>query len=240
MRDDPLEPMLNKLARLSTLDADDRGAITSLAHRVQRVSRGQILVREGEVPRECCVLIEGYACRHKSTRSGRRQIVSLHIPGDVLDVQHLQLPTADHTVETISGARIAWIAASDLRALLKERPQINEALWRDALIDASIFREWMLNVGRRDAKTRIAHMLCEFAARREAAGLGGVARFELPMTQEQIADATGLTMVHVNRSLQTLARAGVIEREGREIRIADWNRMRTLADFDPAYLHQAA
>ena len=98
----------------------------------------------------------------------------------------------------------------------------------------------MLNVGRRDAKERVAHMLCEFAARRQAAGLGTPEQFELPMTQEEIADATGLTTVHVNRTLHALAADGVIVRHRRHYQIADWPRMQRVADFDPAYLHAAA
>src|SRR6195952_3383141 len=240
MSQSPLHLVLDKLARLGKFDQQDRNALAALRYRVEQALPGQVLVREGDIPRECCVLIDGYACRHKSTSSGVRQIVSFHIPGDILDVQHLQLPKADHNVEMITAATVAWIAPADLRDLLHRHPRINDALWRDSLVDASIFREWVLNVGRRDASSRIAHMLCEFAARREAAGLGSPDRFELPMTQDQIADATGLTVVHVNRTLQALGKAGVIERQGREFRIADWARMREVAEFDPAYLHQAA
>jgi CRP-like cAMP-binding protein len=235
-----MELMLRKLDKLGGLGQDDRDAIAALRYRIEQAPPGRVLVREGDVPSECCVLVEGYACRHKSTSNGARQIVSFHLPGDILDVQHLKLPRADHTVETITAAKVAWIATDDLRALLENRPRINDALWRDALIDASIFREWVLNVGQRDASARIAHMLCEFAARREAAGLGSPERFELPMTQDQIAEATGLSVVHVNRTLQGLSRSGVIERNRREIRIRDWGRMCQVADFDPAYLHQAA
>ena len=108
-----------------------------------------------------------------------------------------------------------------LRDLARQRPRVGEALWRGTLIDASIFREWVLNVGRRDARQRIAHMLCEFAVRREAAGLGSPESFVLPMTQEHIADATGLTAIHVNRMLQALGNDGVIQREKRQVAIAD-------------------
>jgi CRP-like cAMP-binding protein len=117
---------------------------------------------------------------------------------------------------------------------------VAEALWRDTLIDASIFREWVLNVGRRDAKSRIAHMLCEFLMRCESAGLGSAERFDLPMTQEQIADATGLTSVHVNRMLRALEEDGVIHHRGREIRVGDWALMKRVAGFDSTYLHAAA
>jgi CRP-like cAMP-binding protein len=198
------------------------------------------LVREGDTTTDCCVLLSGYACRYKTTSSGGRQIVSFHVPGDILDLQHLLLSRADHNVQTITEATFAWVPAAELRRIAQDRPALAQALWRDTLIDASIFREWVLNVGRRDAKSRIAHMLCEFAARREQAGLGSPERFELPMTQEQIGDATGLTSVHVNRMLHELASDGVIVRNKREVEISDWARMCRVADFDAAYLHEAA
>lgn len=235
-----LSGLVNKLARLGNIDERDREAIDSLPARAAQYRSSHHLVREGDIPSECCLLIDGYACRHKVTGAGDRQIVSFHLPGDLLDIQHLQLERADHNVETITTAVVAWIPAESLRQLIHRRPHVGDAIWRDALIDASIFREWVLNVGRRDAKQRIAHMLCEFAARREAAGLGSPERFDLPMTQEHIADATGLTPIHVNRMLQALGSEGVIVRDKRAIHIADWPRMRRVADFDPAYLHAAA
>jgi hypothetical protein len=109
-----------------------------------------------------------------------------------------------------------------------------------ALVDASVFREWVLNIGQRDAKSRVAHMLCEFAIRREAAGLGSPERFDLPMSQEQVGDATGLTSVHVNRMRRALGEDGVIDRNKRDVRITDWKRLRDIAGFDPMYLHNVA
>lgn len=237
---DALTQLLYKMERLAYMDQSDRDAIRSLPIQLKSAPADHLLVQEGDVATVCCVLLAGYACRYKLTSSGGRQIVSFHMPGDILDLQHLLLSRADHSVQTITEATIAWVPAADLKRLAQERPAIAEALWRDSLIDASIFREWVLNVGRRDAKSRIAHMLCEFAARREAAGLGSAECFELPMTQEEIADATGLTTVHVNRMLHDLGREGVIVREKRKVVISDWQRMRQIADFDPAYLHAAA
>ena len=162
------------------------------------------------------------------------------MPGDILDLQHLLLTRADHSLQTITEATFLRVPAAALRQAARDHPNVAEALWRDTLIDASVFREWVLNVGRRDAKSRIAHMLCEFAVRREAAGLGSPERFELPMTQEQIADATGLTAVHVNRTLRALSESGIIARDKRNVEIIDWDRMREVADFNPVYLHAAA
>jgi CRP-like cAMP-binding protein len=236
----PAKILLRKLASLGPLDHEDIRAVGALRFRTQDLPKGQLLVREGDVVRECCLLIEGYAYRQTRTADGARKIVSFHLPGDLLNVQHLQLPKAESNVETISACKIAWVPSADLRALLNERPHINDALWRHALVDASIFREWMLNVCRRPAVARIAHMACEFAARWQAAGLGGLERLELPMSRDQIADATGLTVVLVNRLLQDLISAGVIKENRGHICIIDWEQMRELANFDPGYLYQAA
>lgn len=235
--DEIFDRLIRKLARLATLDQADRDAIRNLPFKLRTVAANRVLVREGERVTTCAVLVSGYTYRHKTTSEGARQIVSFHLPGDILDLDQLLLATADHTLQTITEAVLAWVPEADIRRIIRERPCVNEALWRDTLIDASVFREWVLNVGRRDAKSRIAHMLCEFAARRDAAGLGSPERFELPMTQEQIGDATGLTSIHVNRMLQELARAGVIARDRRDVAITDWARLRAIGGFDPAYLH---
>src|SRR3954470_6226455 len=239
-KDEGLAALIRKLGRLVDLTPSHLDLLAALPFTLREAGSNQYLVREGAPTTECCVLVTGYACRHKVAANGGRQIVSFHLPGDMLDLQHLLLEVADHNVQTITPATVAWIPKSALKRVAHESRRINDALWRDTLIDASVFREWVLNVGRRDARSRTAHMLCEFAARREAAGLGSPEDFELPMTQEQIADATGLTAVHVNRMLRALEQDGAISRDRRRIRIVDWDRMRWIADFDPAYLHAAA
>jgi CRP-like cAMP-binding protein len=238
--EDIFERAIHKLGRLAELDEADRQAVRNLDVRIATIPANDLLVVDGDTPAHCCLLIDGYACRHKETSGGGRQILSFHLAGDLLGVQHALLPRADHNVQTISPATIARVPVTALRALVAERPRVSEALWCDTLIEGSIFREWVLNVGRRDAMARIAHMLCEFAARREAAGFGSPERFELPMTQEQIGDATGLTSVHVNRKLHELAAKGVIARDRRHVHIVDWQGLKQLADFDARYLHAAA
>ncbi|NIJ22369.1 CRP-like cAMP-binding protein [Sphingomonas naasensis] len=239
-RADPYRALFHKLAMLNSLSAEELDGIKSLPLRPQRFRAGATIISSGQLVSECCLLVEGYACRHKLASDGGRQIVSFHVAGDILDIQHLLFEKADHNVQTITDAEVVFFPMRDLRRLIEERPEVGKALWRDCLVDASIFREWVLNVGRRDARMRIAHMLCEFAAKCEAAGLGSPAQFTLPMTQEDIGDATGLTSVHVNRMLRQLADEGLIARAGREIRIADWPRMQEAADFQPDYLHLAA
>ena len=236
----PLSVLSAKLKRLAPLSDEDERALLSLPHRVAEARARDFLVREGQVPQDCCLLVKGVAARSKLTADGCRQIVSFHIAGDVLDLQHLFLDRADHDVQTITAAEVVWIPMADLRSLQAERPAIATALWRDALIDASIFREWVLNVGRRDAKTRIAHMLSEYLIRSAAAGLGAPDTMSLPFTQEEIGDATGLTPVHVNRMLRELEEQGLMSRAGRAVRVVDWPGFRQVATFDPAYLHAAA
>jgi len=231
---------LRKLVRLVKLDSEELDALAELPFTIEQTGISHYLVKEGEKVARCCLLVEGYAARHKLSRSGRRQIVSFHMPGDMLDLQHTLLPNADHNLQTMTPATVAWVPIPALAHLASSFPKIAAAFAKDMLIDASIFREWVLNIGARDAKTRVAHMLCEFVQRREALGVAPIQAVDLPFTQEQIGDATGLTSVHVNRMLRELTEDGAFARIGRSYRISDWRRLKAIADFNPAYLHQAA
>lgn len=231
---------IRKLERLASLDEADRRAVRSLQARIELIPASTLLVTEGSRATYCTLLLDGHACRYKETSTGGRQILAFCMAGDLLDVQRVFLARPDHAVQTISPATIARVPTVALRTLMAEQPRVAEALWRDTLIETAVAREWVLNVGRRTATARIAHLLCEFAARREAAGFGPPERFELPMTQEQIGDATGLTSVHVNRKFQELDSMGVIARSRRELQILNWPRLKRIGDFDAAYLDSAA
>lgn len=233
----PLDLMVRKLAQHSLLDEHDREGILSLPHTVRILEPSSYTVREGDPPQGCAVLLSGYAFRQKVTSDGARQIVAIHIPGEALDLQHLFLDVADHSVQTLSRAEVAFIPRAALQELMRVRPAVRHAILVSILVDASIFREWVLNVGRRDARTRMAHLLCEVAVRLEAQGLAAEYRYELPMTQEQLADAVGLTPVHVNRTLKSLEADGLITRNRRQVSFPDWQRMREVADFTQRYLH---
>jgi CRP-like cAMP-binding protein len=233
----PFRPVIDKLTKHTLLDGDDEAALLALPHQIAVRRAGAILVREGDRLTHCCVLVDGFAFRSKVTADGSRQILSFHMPGDMMDLQHLLLERADHSIVTLTDATVALVPLAVLRDIRSSHPNIADGMWRDTLIDAAIFREWVLNVGQRDARTRIAHMLCEFAVRRQAAGLGGPEQFTLPMSQEQIADATGLTSIHVNRMLAILDEQGVFARDRRHLEISDWDGLQSLAGFDPACLH---
>lgn len=234
---DVLNLMLRKFERRATLDEEDHAALLSLPHRRQTIEPAVYIVREGETSRRSCVILSGFAYRHKVTLDGARQIVSVHIPGDFVDLEGALLNIADHNVQALTRCDVAFVPRDAMRELISTHPRVAMAMWVDTLIDGSIFREWVVNVGRRDARSRISHLLCEFARRLEVAGLVDEYRYELPMTQEQLADATGLTPVHVNRVLQSLAREGLIDRDKRFISIPDWEKLRRVAGFVETYLH---
>jgi len=231
------ELTLRKFEMRAPLDESDREALLALPYRLQTVEPSVYIVREGERPDRSCLILSGFAFRHKVTLEGARQIVSVHIPGDFLDLDGALLNVADHNVQALSRCELACIPRAAIRDLILAHPRVGTAMWTETLIDGSMFREWVVNVGRRDARSRIAHLLCEFARRLDVVGLAAQYRYELPMTQEQLADATGLTPVHVNRVLMGLARDGLIERTKRFIGIPDWEALRRVAGFSETYLH---
>jgi CRP-like cAMP-binding protein len=229
--------MLSKLRQWRALDGEDEQALLNLPHRVIRLRPQEYLVREGDAVRHSCVMLGGFSVRHKSAGSGGRQIFSIHMKGDLADLQNSLLGTADHNLQALTQLDVALIPVEAILEIAFSRPEIGRAMWHDTLVDASIFREWTLNVGRRDARARTAHLLCEFSLRLEKAGLGERCGYELPMTQEQLADALGLTSVHTNRTLMILADAGLLSRKHRSVQIRDWPALARAGDFDPAYLH---
>lgn len=237
-RHDSLEPMLRKLRSWARLDPADERALLDLPHELVEIGKQRALIHEGDVVSHCWLLLSGFCVRYKIVGNGGRQIVSVHMLGDMVDLQNSLLGVADHGVQALTRCEMAKIPIEAIRTLTNERPTVKDALWYDTLVDGSIFREWVANVGRRDSKTRIAHLLCEFALKLDAIGLGEQLNYELPMTQEQLADATGLTAVHVNRMLQALAADGLIERvTSKSVVIGNWKGLAAAGDFDRAYLH---
>jgi CRP-like cAMP-binding protein len=233
------ERLLRKLQLSTLLDADDVKAIERLPIMVKEVAAHSAIVREGERPVQCCLLIDGFLCRSKTTDAGKRQILSIHITGEIPDLQSLHLHVMDHDLTTLSRCTVGLIPHDALRAVTRERPTVGEALWRETLIDAAVFREWIVNVGRRAAVVRLAHLLAEIGTRLQAMDLATGDRFELPMTQLDIADALGLTPVHVNRVVQELRREGLLELRKHSVSLPDLPRLKELGDFDDLYLHQS-
>lgn len=229
--------LIQQLDLLVELSAEDRQALESLPIRTRMVPEHRDVVREGVRPTECCLVVDGMLCRYKMLSNGRRQILSVHFAGDIPDLQSLNLGVMDHTLATITQSRLAFIPHEAVRMLLKARPALADAFLRHLLVDAAIYREWIANVGRRTALERVAHLICECFTRLGALGLAKPATFELPMTQSELGDATGLSNVHVNRTMKELRRLELIRTDARIHAILDWDQLRDAAGFDPAYLH---
>jgi CRP-like cAMP-binding protein len=229
--------LIRKLASISPLTADETECLASLPLPSKRLAADQDVVKEGDRPSECCLVVEGFVCRYKLTESGKRQIFSFHLPGDLPDLQSLHLKVMDHSVTTLTPSKLAFIPHENLRKVMHQCPRVADVMWRDTLIDAAVFREWMMGIGRRSAETRIAHVLCEILVRMKAVGLADGHGCELPVTQTELADALGLSTVHVNRSLQSLRGKGLIRLSGSQLTVEDWDGLKENGEFDPTYLH---
>jgi CRP-like cAMP-binding protein len=233
------EALVRKLRHTTNLDDDDIKSIRDLPMTLRDVPANQSIVREGDRPQQCCLMIEGFSIRSKVTDGGKRQILSIHIPGDIPDLQSLHLHVMDHDLRTLSACKLAFIPHEALRALTRNRPMVAEACWRETLVDAAIFREWIVNVGRRNAAQRMTHLIMEVRERLKVVGLSANQHFQLPMTQIDLADALGLTPVHVNRVLKELRAEGLVDIKRSEVSIAEPEKVSSFADFNPMYLHAA-
>jgi CRP-like cAMP-binding protein len=230
-------PMIRKIESICTLNDDERRALQNLPMQVMAIKADQDIVREGDRPSRSCLILSGFACTYKVTAQGKRQIVSFNLPGDVPDLQSLHLKVLDNSVSTISPCSVGFIAHEALRDVCNRYPRIAAAFWRETLIDAAIFREWVMNVGRRETYNRMAHVLCELMVRLRAVGLAEGHSCDLPITQGEFADALGVTNVHVNRVIQQLRAEGLIELSGDRLNIPDWEKLKQVGEFDPTYLH---
>ncbi len=237
LADTPLELLVRSLRLRAPLADADADAIRALPHTVRLLEAGTYTVREADSTPVCGVLISGFAYRQKTSSDGDRQIVSVLIPGDALDLQNIFLDVSDHSVQMLTRGEIAVLQRADVQALIRENAAVARAMMVNILTEASILREWVLNVGQRSGKERAAHLLCEIAIRLKAAGLADQYAYELPMTQEQLGDALGLTPVHVNRMLKALQADGLITRTKRVVQFPNWEAMRNVAGFNERYLH---
>jgi CRP-like cAMP-binding protein len=231
--------LIRKLESIAPLAPEEKAALLRLPLRLHAVAADRDVVREGDRPAECCLIVEGFACRYNLTDEGKRQILSFHISGDIPDLQSLHLDVMDHSLGTLVPSRLAFIQHEDLRSLMRSHPRLGDLFWRDTLIDAAVFRQWMVGLGRRSAHTRIAHLLCELLVRLRAVELAEDHAFDLPVTQTELGDALGLSTVHVNRVLQDLRSENLISLRGGTLTVLDWDGLKTAGEFDPAYLHLA-
>ena len=232
------ERFIAKLTVASALPAEDQEALRDLCANVRTIPARGDIIGEGERPDHVHIVLDGWAARYKILHDGSRQITAFLIPGDFCDLHVTILAHMDHGILALTRCRVAYVPHKLMEELPLDRPRLGRALWRATLVDEAVLRSWIVNLGRRDALERISHLFCELHARLNLVGLVHDQRFYLPLTQDVIADATGLTSVHVNRVLGKLRKDGLITLSSGQLTILDVERLKELAGFDPNYLHR--
>jgi CRP-like cAMP-binding protein len=231
------EKVLARYDKRVAISSEARAALLALPYDLKTYAKNIYLVREGDAARSAKLIMDGLAFRHRITAAGARQIVSLHIVGDFVDLEGSLLDVADHSVQALEDCTVAEVPRAAVVELIDQHGPLSRAMWIDTLIDASVYREWVVNVGRRDGRSAMCHLLCEFGKRLEFAGLSDGGSFEMPVTQEQLADCLGITPVHVNRVIRELDKEGVIIRRQRHIEVPNRAKLIEIAGFNEAYLH---
>ncbi len=231
-----LELFVERLASRSVLTDSEVSALLGLNGHIKDVPAHIDFVRLGEPVDHSSLVVEGLAGRFGQNSDGVRQITCLHIPGDMADLPSVVSPKSGWGLSALTTTTILRVPHADLRRVAAKHPGIAEAFWRDCVADGSIFSEWVVNVGRRDAVSRVAHVFCEMAVRCEQAGQGDRRSFPLPITQVDLADATGMTGVHVNRTLRELRTRSIVELRAGTVIVHDWDELVRTGDFDAGFM----
>jgi CRP-like cAMP-binding protein len=236
---DSLSRFLNRLLRHSRLSEEEQQAILSVRGEASQVKAHHDIVSPGRTVDHACLVVRGLAARCDQMRDGQRQITNFHIPGDMCDLHSVAVPKPSWSVTACSPTTVLHVPHSDLLALVDRYPAVAIAFWRDTVVDGSVLAKWVGNLGRKDAQARLSHLLCEMGLRTEMAKLGARTSYQFEVTKEQLADAVGITAVHLNRTLQALRAQGLITFGGRNVTIHDWDALVEIAEFDPVYLLSA-
>ncbi|HEY0112510.1 MAG TPA: Crp/Fnr family transcriptional regulator [Allosphingosinicella sp.] len=229
-------PLQAKLATVAALGREDAEVIAQLCGDARDMEARRNVIREGDRPDHVHLIVAGWAARYKLLPSGARQIVAFLIPGDFCDLHVTLLGEMDHSIVTLTKAKVAFIPRGRMEEMT-DRPALAKALWWATLVDEAVLRAWVVNIGRRGAFEAIGHLLCELYVRMRNVGLAADRSFEMPLTQEELADALGLTTVHVNRTLQRMRADGLIVLKGGTLAIPDYERLQDASGFNPNYLH---
>ena len=228
-------PLLENLEQHDRLSDEERGVLLAAIRREQEHRAGEDIIRQGDRPWESTIVLEGFAARYKVQADGKRQISSLHVPGDFVDLHSFLLTTMDHSVLALTRCKVATVPHDALRDITENHPHLTRLLWLSTVIDGAIHREWLTQMGAGEANRRTAHLVCEIAVR---LGRTGERSFEFPLTQADLADMLGISHVHMNRVLTELRENGLATWRGGVFSFDDWDRLRAFAHFDPAYLNR--
>jgi CRP-like cAMP-binding protein len=210
--------------------------ISELPLIVINVSAHQEITHQGDKPSRCTLVLGGFLYTHKIAGGARRQITSFIIPGDFADLQAPCLHSVDYNLSALGTAVVAFLPHAAMKGMLERSPQLAQAFWRETFIEAAIFREWIINLGRRESIARVAHLICELAARLQTVDLARNLCFAIPLTQAELADACGISSVHANRVVQELRRLGLVEWDSKQVRIRNWSGLARMGDFSAEYL----
>ncbi|WP_137679485.1 Crp/Fnr family transcriptional regulator [Aurantiacibacter suaedae] len=220
-----------------TLSEHEGDLIASQFQEVVELNAGDYIAREGQKIGFCSLILDGFAARFKETAAGERQIMEVQIPGDFVDLHSYPLEVLDHSIAALTPCKVARLPHRALTQLIEDHPRFARILWFATMVDASMHREWLLNIGTRNGMARIAHLMCEIYSRSQLVGLTEGGKFRFPLSQTQIGECLGYTQMHVNRMLKKLRQVGVIAGTGQVVEILDWEGLQRLAEFDPAYLY---
>lgn len=229
--------LVRKLENFIRLSPEERQALERLAQPTRRLGAREDVIRDGDRPRHVNVVLEGWACRYKQLEDGRRQVISIFLPGDLCDPHVFVLRNTDHSLGTLTSVVLAEIPETAIRDLTQQFPRLQEALWWEMLVSSAIQREWTVSLGQRLATERLGHLFCELFMRLRAVRLTSESSCEFPITQADLGDAMGLSTVHINRTLKELRAAGLIRLRGRQLTIPDFAALQAASLFDPSYLH---
>lgn len=230
-------PLLRKLANFTQLSDEEASAVEASSQDVREFAAGEDVISHGDRTGGVKLLLEGFACRYKVLEDGRRQIVAYFVPGDLCDLRVFILKRMDHSIGAVVASKVATISPDNILKLTHNYPTLTRALWWSTLVEEAIAREWIVNVGQRNARERMAHLFCELLYRFRAVGLNQGNSCTLPLTQVELAETLGLSPVHVNRTLQELRRQKLITLEGGTLTIQDLEALKEMSFFNPDYLH---
>lgn len=230
-------PLVRKLSHGAELTDEDRARLLHVCSHTRQVGPRQDIIQEGDRPDEVHLVLSGFACRYKLLKDGRRSIMALLVPGDFCDLHVAILGQMDHSIATLSPCTLVDIPRRVILDLTLNRPRIAHAMLWATLVDEGILREWLVNMGLREADRRMAHLFCELLLRLRAVDLADERSYELPLTQNDLSDLLAMSEVHVNRTLQVLRGDGLITFRKQRLTIPDVERLKRFAEFTPNYLH---
>jgi CRP-like cAMP-binding protein len=227
---------LRKLELLG-LTPDETKYFETISSRVLQARRQDDLFKDGECPREVSLLLQGFACQYKLLEGGKRQITRLLVPGDFCNIQNVLFERLDYSVGALTDSGFAMIPCQRLRDWAARSPRIAGALWSESLVEVAAYREQMADIGRRSSYERVSHLICELITRLNAVGLVQGGKCAFPITQASLADALGLSSVHVNRVLRQMRDENLVTLEANALVVHDWKKMKGVSGFDDSYLY---